>query len=41
MQAYAVMSRIWEWGERYGQKPMLDELKSKMIIPEDLKDVFQ
>lgn len=41
MQAYAVMSRIWEWGERYNQKPMLEELKSKMIIPEDLKDVFQ
>ncbi|MFH1118479.1 MAG: DUF2723 domain-containing protein [Bacteroidota bacterium] len=40
MQAYAVMSRIWEWGERFDQKALLDELKSKMIIPEDLKDLF-
>lgn len=40
MQAYAVMSRIWEWGERFNQKALLDELKTKMIIPEDLKDMF-
>ena len=40
MQAYAVMSRIWEWGERYNQKALLDELKSKMIVPDDLKDLF-
>ncbi|MCB9014550.1 MAG: DUF2723 domain-containing protein [Lentimicrobiaceae bacterium] len=41
MQAYAVMSRIWQYAEKYGQKALLDELKSKMIIPEDLKDVFK
>ncbi|KAF0199066.1 MAG: Uncharacterized protein FD166_691 [Bacteroidetes bacterium] len=40
MQAYAVMSRIWEWGERFNQKALLDELKSKMIVPDDLKDLF-
>ncbi len=40
MQAYAVMSRIWEWAETYGQRQILDEFKSKMMIPEDLKDIF-
>ncbi|MBK6345211.1 MAG: DUF2723 domain-containing protein [Bacteroidales bacterium] len=41
MQAYAVMSRIWEWGERFNQKALLDELKSRMIVPDDLKDLFK
>ncbi|NTW23502.1 MAG: DUF2723 domain-containing protein [Lentimicrobium sp.] len=40
MQAYAVMSRIFEYGRTYDQKALLDEFKSKMIIPEDLKDLF-
>jgi len=40
MQAFAVMSRIFEYGRTYEQKALLDEFKSKMIIPEDLKDLF-
>jgi len=40
MQAYAVMSRIFEYGRTYEQKALLDEFKSKMLIPEDLKDLF-
>ncbi len=41
MQAYAVMSRVWEWAEEYGQQDLLEEFKSKMMIPEDLKDIFK
>jgi hypothetical protein len=40
MQAYAVLARIWEYADRYNQKEMLEDLKTRMIIPEDLKDVF-
>ena len=40
MQAYAALARVWEYGEQYGQRKMLDELKEKMYIPEDLKDIF-
>lgn len=41
MQAYAVMSRIWQYAEKFGQQAVLKDIKSKMIIPEDLKDVFK
>ena len=41
MQAYAVLARVWEYGEQFGQRKMLDDLKSKMYIPEDLKDIFK
>lgn len=40
MQAFAVMSRIFEYGRTYDQKALLDEFKSKMMIPDDLKDLF-
>jgi hypothetical protein len=41
MQAYAVLARIWEYAEKYGQSEMLEDLKSRMMIPEDLKDIFK
>lgn len=41
MQAYAVLARIWEYAEKYGQSEMLEDLKSRMMIPDDLKDIFQ
>jgi hypothetical protein len=41
MQAYAVMSRVWEWAEAYGQQALLEEFKSKMMIPDDLKEIFK
>jgi tetratricopeptide (TPR) repeat protein len=41
MQAYAVLARVWEYADEYGQRKLLDELKDKMIIPNDLKDIFK
>ncbi|MDY0103984.1 MAG: DUF2723 domain-containing protein [Lentimicrobium sp.] len=41
MEAYAVLARVWEYADEYGQRQLLDELKEKMIIPDDLKDVFK
>ena len=40
MQAYAVLARVWEYAEQYGQRKLLDDLKNEMYIPDDLKDVF-
>jgi hypothetical protein len=40
MQAFAVMSRIWEYGRTYNQQPLLDEIKSKMMIPQEYMDLF-
>jgi hypothetical protein len=40
MQSYAVMSRIWEYGRKFKQKQLLEEFKTKMMIPEEYKDLF-
>ncbi len=40
MQSYAVLSRIWDWAEQYGQRQLLEEFKAKMMIPDDLKEIF-
>lgn len=40
MQAYAVMSRIWEYGRKFNQQPLLNEIKSKMMIPQEYKELF-
>jgi tetratricopeptide (TPR) repeat protein len=40
MQAFAVMSRIWEYGRKYKQQQLLDEIKSKMMIPQEYMDLF-
>jgi len=40
MQAYAILSRIFEWGKEYKQDALLEELRGKMIIPNEYKDLF-
>lgn len=40
MQAYAVLSRIWEIAKAYDQRALLDEIKEDMIIPDELKGIF-
>jgi hypothetical protein len=41
MQAYAVLSRIWEAATEYGQRELLDEIKADMTIPEEFKELFK
>ncbi|MHC1775191.1 MAG: DUF2723 domain-containing protein [Lentimicrobium sp.] len=40
MQSYAVMSRIWEYGRKFNQPQLLEEFKSKMMIPQEYMDMF-